>query len=129
MAAQLTHGDVDTLALNSRLFGQLFENFCVAELMSLCHTARSRTEPFHLRDRDGNAVDLILESRGQVVAFEIKSSTKATKHDAKGLIWLKNKLGDQFRFGAVLYTGKIPFQIEDNIWALPAGSLWSALAV
>lgn len=126
MAAHLLHCDSESLMFDSRLFGQLLENFCAAELASHTQTAAWRTEIFHLRDRDGYEVDLVLESRGKVVGLEVKSSTKATRADAKGLIWLKDKLGDQFRFGAILYCGKIPFQIEENIWALPISALWQS---
>jgi len=79
---------------------------------------------FHLRNRDGNEIDLILERHGQIVALEVKSSTTVDRRDERGLLWLKDKLGTAFHYGTVIYTGNLPFRIDDRIWAIPASALW-----
>ena len=35
-----------------------------------------------------------------------------------------SKFGDDFHYGAVLYSGTLPFQLDEKIWALPISSLW-----
>ena len=124
MACCLLNADSVTLAKHVPLAGQLFETFVVSELAAHIETAAEETSLFHLRDRDGHEVAVVLERHGRVVALEVKSSTAANRSDAKGLIWLRDKLGDDFHYGAVLYAGKIPFKIDDRVWALPINSLW-----
>jgi len=124
IAAHLLNVDVTALERDATLVGQLFETFVATELSAHLETANHRTEMFHLRNRDGNEVDLILERHGQIVALEVKSSTTVDRGDAKGLLWLQDKLGAAFHYGAVLYAGTLPFQIDDRIWAIPASALW-----
>jgi len=58
------------------------------------------------------------------VGLEVKSATAVDRSDAKGLMWLRDKIGEDFHYGAVLYSGTIPFEIDDRIWALPISCLW-----
>ena len=124
MACHALNADAAVLARDAALVGQLFETFAAMELATHIETAAEQTSLFHFRDRDGHEVDLVLEQRGQIVGFEVKSATAVDRSDAKGLMWLRDKVGEDFRYGAVLYSGTIPFQIDDRIWALPMSSLW-----
>jgi predicted AAA+ superfamily ATPase len=124
MACHVLNVDAATLGGDAALVGQIFETFVAAELLTYVETALEETSVFHFRDRDGHEVDIVLEQRGRVVALEVKSATAVDRSDVKGLIWLRNKLADDFHYGAVLYSGQIPFEIDDRIWALPISSLW-----
>lgn len=124
MAAYVLGVDAQTLGTNAALVGQMFETFVAAELVTHLETAAEETDIFHLRNRDGMEVDLVLERRGRVVGLEVKSATSVSRADAKGLLWLRDRVGSDFRYGAVLYSGGVPFQIDDRIWALPLSSLW-----
>ncbi len=124
MAAYLLNVGAEELGRASTLVGPMFESFVVAELAAHLETAAEETALFHLRNRNGREVDVILESKGRIVGLEVKSSTSVSRSDAKGLLWLKDELGDQFHRGVVLYSGAHPFQLDDNIWALPISSLW-----
>lgn len=124
LAAHLLNVDVKTLERDATLVGQLFETFVATEFSAHIETAEHRTEMFHLRNRDGNEVDLILERHGRIIALEVKSSANVDRDDARGLLWLQEKLGAAFHYGAVIYAGALPFQIDDRIWALPASTLW-----
>jgi len=124
MACHALNVDATALALDAALVGQLFETFVAAELATHVETALEQTSLFHFRDRDGHEVDIVLEQRGRIVGAEVKSATAVDRSDAKGLIWLRDKIGDDFHYGAVLYSGTIPFKIDDRIWALPLSSLW-----
>ena len=48
---------------------------------------------YHLRDRDGHEIDLLLDygRRGQL-AIEVKATSAPTRHDARHLIWLCERL-------------------------------------
>ncbi len=124
MAAHVLRVDAQALGNSPGLVGQLFETFVVAELRTHLETTNEETDLFHLRSRDGREVDVLLERRGRVVGLEVKSATAVDRSDAKGLLWLRNQLGTDFHYGAVLYSGSIPFEIDDRIWALPISSLW-----
>lgn len=124
LAAHLLNANATVLGRDATLVGQLFETFAVTELATHLETAEKTTDLFHLRNRDGNEVDVVLERHGEIVGLEIKSSMSVGRNDAKGLFWLRDKLDDDFRYGAILYSGEIPFQIDDRIWALPLSSLW-----
>ena len=124
LAAHVLHVDADSLGRAPGLIGQLFETFVVTELLPHIETARAETAIFHLRSRDGIEVDIVLEQHGQIVGLEVKSANSVGKNDAKGLVWLRDRLGGDFVFGAVLYSGSLPFEIESRIWALPISSLW-----
>lgn len=124
LAAHLLQTDSRQLVLDATLIGQLMETFVVSELLPHLEAASERTEMFHYRDRDGREADILLERGGRIVALEVKSSTVASRHDARSLMWLRDQLGEDFHRGVVLYTGKFPFRIDDRICALPISTLW-----
>ena len=124
MAAHLLNVDAQSLALSATLVGQLFETFVATEVLPHLETATTQTRLFHARGGDGKEVDLVLERHGAVVGLEVKSSQSVSRADARGLLWLRDALGDAFRFGAVLYAGAWPFDLDDRIWALPISTLW-----
>ncbi|WP_419837569.1 ATP-binding protein [Candidatus Poriferisodalis sp.] len=126
MAAHLVNTDAVSLGRDPVLIGQMFETFAATELLAHLETAAEETQMFHARDRDGKEVDIVLESRGKIVGIEVKSSSVVGRDDAKGLMWLRERLGDAFAGGAVLSSGRIPFQIDDRLWALPLSALWTA---
>ena len=124
LAAHLLRADATQLALDATLIGQLMETFVVTELLPHVETTAEHTGLFHFRDGPGHEVDVLLERRGRLVALEVKSATAVDRRDARNLLWLRDQLGGDFRLGAVLYTGKFPFRIDDRVWALPIGALW-----
>lgn len=82
---------------------------------------------FHFRDRVGREVDLVLEAGDRSVAgVEVKASSTVRAEDFKGLTFLRDKIGDRFALGVVLYTGTTPLPFGDRLWALPSSSLWTA---
>ncbi len=124
MACHVLNADASVLSRDATLVGQMFETFVAAELASHIETAAEQTSLFHFRDRDGHEVDLVLEQAGRVVGLEVKSATAVDRSDARGLMWLRDKMGEDFHYGAVLYSGTIPFQIDERVWALPLSCLW-----
>lgn len=124
LASHLLGVDTVVLSRDATLVGQLFETFAVTELITYLETTEETTELFHFRQRDGHEVDVVLERRGRVVGLEVKSSTSVSRADARGLAWLRDRLGDDFVRGVVLYSGELPFQIDDRIWAVPLSALW-----
>ena len=124
LAAFLLHVDASVLTRDATLVGQLMETFVATELLPHVESASDTTRMFHYRDRSGHEVDLLLEQRGRLAAIEVKSASVVDRRDARNLLWLRDQLGEIFQIGAVLYTGRFPFRIDDRIWALPIGALW-----
>jgi hypothetical protein len=91
---------------------------------------RSRTSSccgtYHLRERDGpREVDVVIETgAGDLVAVEVKATSAPSRDEARHLMWLRDLLGDRFRAGAVLHTGRHPFRLADRVLALPICTLW-----
>ena len=78
----------------------------------------------HLRDRDGAEVDVVIEGAdGRVVGIEVKASAAVTVADFRWLAWLRDKLGDRFVAGIVLYAGERPLAFGDRLSAVPLSAL------
>lgn len=125
MAAHLLNVDAVSLGRDSALVGQMFETFAATELLAHIETAQEETQMFHLRDRDGKEVDIVLESHGRIVGIEVKSSSIVSRDDAKRLLWMRDQLGNDFAGGVILSSASVPFQIDDRVWALPLSALWN----
>ncbi len=113
------------------LLGRLIDTFVLAQLRPEAELSPLRPRSFHLRDKEGrHEVDLLVElAGGGVLAIEAKATASPSTADAQHLIWLRDRLGDRFRAGAVLHTGPLPFQLEDRIVALPICSIWGDRSV
>jgi len=124
VAAHELRIDAAGLTSDATLVGKLVETFVAAELAAHLETCADDTAIFHFRNRDGKEVDLVLERNNRVTAIEVKSATSVDRSDAQGLIWMRDKIGASFHLGIVLYTGTLPYQLDDRIWALPISTLW-----
>ena len=80
---------------------------------------------FHFRDRSGAEVDAVLETRdGRVAAIEVKAGVRVDAGDLRGLELMRDRLGDRFVAGVVLYIGDIPQRRGDKLMVLPIDTLW-----
>ena len=53
-----------------------------------------------------------------------RSATTVNQADARGLRFLRDRLGDRFAAGVVFHTGPLTGQLDDRIWATPISALW-----
>lgn len=119
--------DVDGAARDPRYLGAILDTFVAAQLRpELAVQARPATM-LHLRDKAGrHEVDLIIEfPRHRVVGIEIKATAAPSLNDARHLIWLRDRLGDQFVGGVVLHTGPSAFALSTGIVAAPIAAIWT----
>jgi uncharacterized protein len=80
----------------------------------------------HSRTRDHQEVDLVCETDdGSVAGIEVKGSSSVVDADFRGLRLLRNKLGQAFVAGVVLYLGTHSYTKEDRLYALPLDRLWA----
>lgn len=118
--------DEARIAEDGTVAGMIFETFVATEVARQVAWQDNAPRQFHYRDRDGREVDVVLERRGgSVVAIEVKSSASASPSDFRGLRHLRDKLGDRFKGGVVLYTGPSTVPFGDRLAAVPLAGLWA----
>jgi predicted AAA+ superfamily ATPase len=106
--------------------GPLLETFVVNELRRTAPRSRARPALHHLRTSDGLEVDVVMESRPDVlVGVEVKAASTVTTGDFKGLRFLQAAVGKRLRCGVVLYTGQEVLPFGPGLWAMPLSVLWS----
>ena len=101
--------------------GRLFESLVTQSVRVMAQAAEANVK--HLRTKGGGReVDLIIERPDQrIVAVEVKLSDTINDGDVKNLLWLKEKIGDDFLDGLVITTGKRAYRRRDGIAVVPAG--------
>ncbi len=125
LAAALLDLDSESLAKDRSTLGQLLETFVFQELRRQASWHEAAISFYHLRDKDGNEVDLVLERGARDIAgIEVKSSATVTSSDFHGLRKLKAATGDRFRAGVVLYDGEHSVGFGEGLHAIPIRSLW-----
>jgi uncharacterized protein len=106
-------------------FGHLLETFVVGELLKQASWSDEVAGVGHWHTHDGDEVDVVVERfDGSVVGFEVKAASGVGMKDARGLVALRNALGDQFHAGFVLNTGDTSLRLDDRIYACPVHQLW-----
>ncbi|HEU5158484.1 MAG TPA: ATP-binding protein [Streptosporangiaceae bacterium] len=105
--------------------GGLVETFVFGELIKAAALAETAASIYYFRDRDGREIDFVLEARdGRIVAIEVKASASPGGDAARHLTWLRDRLGDRFTLGIVLYLGEHTLPHGDRILAAPLSALW-----
>lgn len=106
--------------------GRLLETFVAGELLRQRTWASTPFELHHFRDRDGKEVDFVLEaSDGRVAAVEVKASSSPGERDVRSLEWLRDRLGESFVQGVLLYTGEAVLSFGDRVTLMPVSALWA----
>jgi uncharacterized protein len=107
--------------------GQLIENFVIVELMRQLAWSESFARVYHYRTRDGDEVDAVIEHHdGRLVAVEVKSSSSVSGDDLRDLQHLREKAGDRFHLGVLLYSGTEVLPMGHRLIAAPIDSLWES---
>jgi uncharacterized protein len=110
----------------SPLTGPLLESFVTMELVKQRGWADRQPTIRHWRDRNGAEVDLIIEDdSGTVAGVEVKAASTVSPRDVKHMQDLRDKLGDRFAAGVVLYLGDRVVPLGERLWALPVSMLWA----
>jgi uncharacterized protein len=126
LAAHLLGVDADGLAARvapSR--GPLVESFIVNEIAKQASWASFSVRLHHWRVSQGPEVDLVIErGNGAVIGVEAKATDAIDLADFRGLTALRERLGDGFVHGFVLYTGPRALSFGDKLTALPISALW-----
>jgi len=109
-------------------FGHLLETFVVGELIKQATWIDESISWHHLRTRDADEVDLVLErDDGGVVGIEVKAGTRVSSNELSGLKKLQTLAGDAFIAGVALYTGETCYKAGDKIYVSPVDRIWSQI--
>lgn len=126
MLLDLLGADSEQLVRDDGLAASAFETFAAMEILKQASWAPRPLRIYHYRDRDQREVDLVIEQRdGTIVAVEIKASATVGTKEARGLRYLRDRVGERFAAGAVLYTGASTVPLDDRIAAVPLSALWT----
>ena len=107
-------------------FGHLLETFVVGELRKQASWLGEVSSAGHWRTRDGVEVDMVLErDDGGLIAVEVKAAARVPGEQMRPLAYLRDKLGDAFVGGVVLYLGERSYKFDDRIFVAPVDRLWT----
>jgi len=125
LAAAALRVDADDVLRDGNLIGRFLDAYVAAQLRPDVAASPLSPSLYHLRDRDGHEIDLLLDygRKGQL-ALEIKATAAPRPADAAHLQWLIERQ-PSVRAGLVLHTGPGLFQLSDTIIAAPIATLWS----
>ncbi len=126
LLAYLVSANASRIETNLDLGGIFYETFVAMELRRQVSWLDDRPELFHFRDRHGREVDLIAEfNDASVVAIEVKAAATIDRRDLHGLSYLRDRIGDRFKAGALIYAGADTVPFGDRLAAVPLSGLWS----
>src|SRR5262249_46948663 len=107
------------------MLGQLLETFVFGEVSKQAGGYPERVGLYHLRDKDGYEVDIVLQVGNKFVGLEVKSASSVGAADFRGLRRLREIVGLRFHCGVVLYDGDHVLPFGDGFLAVPVSALWA----
>lgn len=112
LASYLLGIQTDGQAVRDPLYGGLFENMLVNDILKARYNAGMPANLYFFRDSHGGEVDLVFEERRQLTPIEIKSSMTFSDEMARGIRGLQ-KLSLTIQKGIVFYAGDLEFETAD----------------
>ncbi len=106
--------------------GPLMETFVAGEIARQATWAETDVRVSHFRDRGGAEIDIVLESSsGAVAAIEVKAGASIVDGDLRNLRAFRDRAGESFVNGVVLYAGERTVSMGDRLWAAPISAIWA----
>jgi len=99
------------------LYGNLFENFIVSELMKYSYNHGKSDNLYFWRDNTGHEIDIIVENSGKLYPVEIKSGKTITDEFFKGLTFWQKISGE--KGGAIIFAGETGQRRSNDILIVP----------
>lgn len=126
LLAHLLELDADRLLRGETALGPLVENFVGMELTRLLDVRDPWPALFHFRTSRGAEVDFLIETRGgRVAGIEVKTASTVRAADFAQLELLRDRLGERFVRGVILYGGAEPVPFGERLAAWPLSALWA----
>ena len=99
---------------NSPLRGALFENMVVVDALKHLYNNGQESNLFFYKDKSKREVDLLMEEKGKLMAYEIKSSTAYHADFFRTLDYLRTVYGDDVLSTQVIYDGTEQWDKPNN---------------
>jgi predicted AAA+ superfamily ATPase len=107
--------------------GGIYETMVVGECVKWTKTSGADSTLYFYRTRSGMVVDLLVENQDGLLGMEIKYREKTSPGDIGAMARMAEKLGDKWRGGIVVHSGrKIEKIASPGIWAVPSRRLFQA---
>ncbi len=124
--ARLLRAGERRLAEDGPLLGSALKCFVGMELAKRIAASPRRSTLMHMRTARGAEIDFVVEGPdGGVTGVEVKASTTVRGEDFRHLAALRDRLGDRFTKGVVLYPGAERLPFGDRLEAWPLATLWT----
>lgn len=98
--------------------GASWESFIIEQLIALFNIYLPNSRFYFWRTSGGAEVDLLVESRGKIIPFEIKLHSAPSKNMIKGLHSCMSDL--KTKNGYIIYPGEDMYSLGQNISVVPA---------
>ena len=85
--------------------GAVFESFCISEFLKSAYHRKMEPDLFFWRDSTGHEIDLLIETSGALVPFEIKSGETFNESFLDGLFYWQKLSGVNNDNATVLFGG------------------------
>lgn len=109
-----------TALMSNPILGALFETHVVLDLLKQAQAMTHPPRTHHWRAHSGAEVDLLLERDGFFIAVEVKSSTRVTRADTRGIRAFRETYPHlRHGIGAVIAAVRETTRMADNIIAIP----------
>lgn len=106
--------------------GQLYENYVASEMMKIIRTNRLDARLYFYRTRSGMEIDFILETKGGMVAIEVKNRHNISMSDFAKIKRLADADRSGWCGGIVIYRGNKIQKFGDGLWAVPSFRLFGS---
>lgn len=105
LASILMRIDKETIIKQRTIYGALFENMVIVDLIKNLNIRGIRYSITFFRDSNKNEIDLIIESRGKTIPIEIKASETVNSNFFDTILWFKKQTNCE-QEPIIIYGGK-----------------------
>lgn len=124
LAQQLGVGE-ERLSADDQVTGYALETFCGMEILKHLGWAGLDAALRHYRSQY-EEIDIVLESQsGDLAAVEVKARASIRERDWRVIAAMRDKCGERFKAGVVIYAGRQTIPLSDRVWAVPISGLWA----
>lgn len=99
--------------IKDSLYGNLFENWVIIELMKARYNQAIDPRLYFYRDISGKEIDLLFQQGSQLIPIEIKSSKTFSSSFLNGLKYFHEQAPKKAKGGTVIYGGKKSQKIKN----------------
>lgn len=99
--------------------GKLFEHAVLLEIVRRVRLLKKNWKVYYWRTSGGAEVDCIIETENELIPIEIKSTSRVSRRDLRGLTSFLSDYKDKVKRAFVITMGDRPEQIDSVITAVP----------